>query len=78
MITESSEGRIRLELKDFQGRRFPITSYKHSGYQSETKLQNKINNAIKNKTYFKYKINSGNLIMVMLILAPTLLSMPKI
>ncbi len=77
MVTESIEGRIRLELKDFQGHRFPVTSYKHSGYQSETKLQNKINDAIKNKTYFKYKISSGNLIKVILILALILLPMPK-
>ena len=42
MITETKEGQCRLELEDVQGHRFPITSYDDPGFESETKLQNRL------------------------------------
>jgi len=69
VITKSTKGRYIVELEDFQGQRFPVTSYKHSGYESVIKLQNQINNSIKNKTYLKYKISSPYMIAIILFFA---------
>ena len=60
------ELKYRVELEDFQGSRFPVTSYEASGYNSETNIENKINNSIKNRKHLKYKISSHYLIMVIL------------
>ncbi len=66
--TKTSNGRFkyRLELEDFQGNRYPVTSYEDSDYNSEITIETKINNSIKNRTLFKHTISSHYLITVIL------------
>ena len=60
------ETKYRVELEDFKGNRFPVTSYEASGYNSEKSIENKINKAITNRKHFKQTITSHYLIMVIL------------
>ena len=55
--SRSSKGgtTYRVELEDFKGYRFPVTSVFSSGYRDKEKLQNRINDAIRNKYQYKYK-----------------------
>jgi hypothetical protein len=81
VITESKDSkgisRYRVEIEDFQGNRFPVTSYEASGYNSEISIEAKINNSIKNKTHFKYTISSHYLTMLMIFLVLTFYRLPK-
>lgn len=43
----------RVELEDFKGYRYPITSYYSSGYRSKARLQDTINNSIRNRAEYK-------------------------
>lgn len=54
-VSRSSNGQItyRVELEDFQGYRFPLSSYFSSGYHSKVILQDKINASIRNRIEFK-------------------------
>ena len=54
--SRSSKGSTtyRVELEAYNGQRFPVTYYYSSGYSSKAKLQDKINNAIQNKSDFDY------------------------
>ena len=60
------ELKYRVELEDFQGNRYPVTSYEDSDYNSEITIETKINNSIKNRTRFKHTISSHYLITVIL------------
>ncbi len=62
----NGEIKYRVELEDFQGNRFPVTSYEASGYNSEASIEAKINNSIKNRTHLKYSISSHYSIMFIL------------
>ena len=55
--SRSSKGgtTYRVELEDFKGNRFPVTSVFSSGYRDKQDLQNNINDAIKNRYQYKYK-----------------------
>ena len=55
--SRSSKGgtTYRVELEDFKGNRFPVTSVFSSGYRDKQELQNNINDAIKNRYQYKYK-----------------------
>lgn len=44
----------RVELEDFKGYRFPITTYFSSGYNSKANLQDRINVSITNRTDFRH------------------------
>ena len=44
----------RVELEDFKGYRFPITTYFSSGYNSKANLQDRINVSISNRTDFRH------------------------
>ena len=57
--SRSSKGQTtyRVELEDFQGYRFPITSVFSSGYSSKVRLQDRINDTIRNRTEFRYSFN---------------------
>ena len=57
----------RVELETYNGQRYPITFYYSSGYTSKTKLQDKINEAIKNKTDFNYTARESFMIIFGLI-----------
>ena len=43
----------RVELEDFKGYRYPITSFYSSGYNSKANLQDRINDSIRNRTEYK-------------------------
>ena len=60
------ETKYRVELEDFKGNRFPVTSYEASGYNSEKSIENKINKAITNRKHFKQSITSHYLTMIIL------------
>ena len=53
--SRSSKGgtTYRVELEDFKGYRYPITSYYSSGYRSKARLQDTINNSIRNRAEYK-------------------------
>ncbi len=44
----------RVEFESYNGYRVPLTAYYSSGYSSKEKLKNKINEAMRNGTDFKY------------------------
>lgn len=56
--SRSSKGgtTYRVELEAYNGQRYPITFYYSSGYSSKAKLQDKINEAIQNKSDFNYTV----------------------
>ncbi len=74
----NKETKYRIELEDFQGNRFPVTSYEASGYNSEKSIEDKINNAIKNRKHFKQSITSHYIIMVILFSILTLFCLLRI
>ena len=43
----------RVELEDFKGYRYPVTFYYSSGYNSKARLQDTINDSIRNRTEYK-------------------------
>ncbi len=53
--SRSSKGgtTYRVELEDFKGYRYPITFFYSSGYESKARLQDTINNSIRNRTEYK-------------------------
>ena len=53
--SRSSKGgtTYRVELEDFKGYRYPVTAYYSSGYESKARLQDTINNSIRNRTEYK-------------------------
>lgn len=57
----------RVELEAYNGQRFPITTYYSSGYSSKAKLQDKINEAIQNKSDFNYTVRQTFMIFFGLI-----------
>ena len=74
----NKETKYRIELEDFQGNRFPVTSYESSGYNSEKSIEDKINNAIKNRKHLKQSITSHYIIMVILFSILTLFCLLRI
>ena len=57
--TKDSKGRTeyRTELEDYQGHRYPVTSYYGSAYYANATLQKQINSSIKNKITFTNSIS---------------------
>lgn len=55
--SRSSKGgtTYRVELEDFEGYLYPITAYYSSGYGSKARLQDTINNSIRNRYQYKYR-----------------------
>jgi hypothetical protein len=43
----------RVELEDFKGYRYPVTTFYSSGYGHKARLQDKINSSIRNRTKYR-------------------------
>ena len=51
--TSKGQTTYRVELEDFKGNRFPVTSYYSSGYEPKAIMKDAINNSIRNRTEYK-------------------------
>ncbi|WP_413853582.1 hypothetical protein [Candidatus Ruminimicrobium bovinum] len=74
--SRSSKGgtTYRVELETYNGQRYPVTFYYSSGYSSKAKLQDKINEAIRNKTDFDYTVRQ----VFMIIFGLIFMSIPSV
>ena len=63
--SRSSKGgtTYRVELEDFKGYRYPVTSYYSSGYGSKVRLQDAINTSIRNRYQYKYRTQQNLFIL---------------